>query len=85
MAESQQTADRRPGRPDVAEAARGHLQRSCYRQLRQVICHFHEGMLILRGQLPSYYLKQLAQELAQEAVMELEGVEDVINHIEVKS
>ena len=80
MAESQRTAHRRPGRPDVAEAARGHLKRSCYPQLRQVKCHFHEGVLILRGQLPSYYLKQLAQE----AVMAVEGVEDLINHIEVK-
>lgn len=85
MAESQRTAHRRPGGPDVSEAVRECLRRSCYLQLRQVTCHFCENVLILRGQLPSYYFKQLAQELALETVMQLGGVEDVINHIEVKA
>lgn len=80
MVESHRAAYCRPDRPAVAEAARERLRRSCYLQLRQVTCHFHEGVLVLRGQLPSYYLKQHAQE----AVMELEGVEEIINHIEVE-
>ena len=80
MAELHRTAHYRPGRLTVAEAARERLQHSCYPQLRQVTCHFHEGALILHGQLPSYYLKQLAQE----AVMELGGVEEIINRIAVR-
>lgn len=80
MTELDRTVHDRPGRLTVAEAAHRRFEHSCHRQLRQVTCHFHEGALILHGQLPSYYLKQLAQE----AVMELEGVEEIINHIAVK-
>ncbi len=80
MAELQRATYCKPGRPTVAEAALERLRRSCYRQLRQVTCHFHEGVLILHGQLPSYYLKQHAQE----AVMDLKGVEEIINRIDVE-
>jgi osmotically-inducible protein OsmY len=44
-----------------------------------ITCHFEDGVLTLRGKLPSFYLKQLAQE----AVREVHRVRRVINEIEV--
>ncbi len=64
----------------VAKAARRRLCRSCHWQIRLVTCRYHEGALLLYGQLSSYYLKQLAQE----AVRDLEGVEEIINHTQVE-
>jgi osmotically-inducible protein OsmY len=43
------------------------------------LCDYHEGALILRGDVPSYFLKQLAQE----AVRGVEGVEEIVNRIQV--
>ena len=80
MVKSHRVARRTPDRPTTAQAARRRLGRSCHWQVRQVTCRYHEGVLLLYGQLPSYYLKQLAQE----AVRNLEGVEEIINRIEVK-
>jgi len=47
--------------------------------LRKVTCEFHEGVLTLRGQLPSYHHKQMAQEL----VFRIDGVEKIENRIDV--
>ena len=47
--------------------------------VQRIWCDFEGGRLILRGQVPSFYFKQLAQE----AVADLEGVEQVVNEIEV--
>ena len=63
----------------IGSEAESRLRRSGYLALRDVSCDAHEGMLRLRGHLPSYYLKQLAQEIA----FEVEGVRGVINQIEV--
>jgi osmotically-inducible protein OsmY len=46
---------------------------------RRVACEWHDGVLVLRGCLPSYYLKQVAQE----AVASLDGVEAVDNLIDI--
>ena len=80
MAKSHRVTHRRPDRPTSAQAALRRLGRSCHRQVRQVTCRYHEGVLLLYGRVPSYYLKQLAQE----AVREIEGVEEIINRIEVE-
>ncbi len=55
--------------------------RSGYKALSRVFCEFQtdSGILHLRGSLPSYYLKQVAQEL----VLDLEGVLLVNNQIKV--
>ena len=42
-------------------------------------CDFHEGVLVLRGSVRSYYLKQLAQTTAAR----VDGVEEVVNWIQV--
>jgi hypothetical protein len=59
--------------------AEGCLRRKPYLALRNVSCDCRGGVLVLRGRLPSYYLKQVAQE----AVVRLEGVERIDNQIQV--
>jgi osmotically-inducible protein OsmY len=60
----------------VAEHA---LQERLASASRQIACEFHEGSLILRGRLSSFYEKQLAQE----ALRRLAGVDQIVNQIEV--
>ena len=60
----------------VAERA---LHSGPYPALKKLSCDYRGGVLVLRGCLPSYYLKQLAQEV----VAHLEGVEGVDNQIQV--
>lgn len=63
----------------VAKLARDRLQNSPYTTVRNVSCHCEGGVVVLRGLLPSFYHKQLAQE----ALADLEGVTQVINETEV--
>jgi hypothetical protein len=69
---SAQTAER---------AARVRLAKTGYPALKTVECSFRNGRMILRGQVPSYYHKQLAQEALRYAT----HVNQVINHLEVVS
>ena len=50
-----------PASPQVV-AERG-LRSSRYSALQHVSCDYQGGVLVLRGCLPTYYLKQLAQEV----------------------
>ncbi len=61
------------------ELAQDCLRRSPYPAVRRVSCEYCEGVLVLRGRLPSYYHKQVAQE----AVARLEGVTGIVNEVEV--
>ena len=45
-----------------AVAERG-LRSSRYSALKHVSCDYQGGVLVLRGCLPTYYLKQIAQEV----------------------
>lgn len=63
----------------VTEVAEECLQRSPYRTVRSVSCRLEGGTLVLRGRLPSFYHKQLAQE----AVADIRGVTQVVNETEV--
>jgi hypothetical protein len=65
--------------PGIAEGAQSRLRSNSYLALKNVSCEYHEGVLTLRGCLPSYYLKQMAQT----AVARLDGVERIVNEIEV--
>ena len=65
---------------DVAKTAEKRFQSSPYVALRSIVCEFHEGVLVLRGQVPSYYLKQLAQEL----VRDLDGIGVIVNVVDVQ-
>ena len=60
---------------ESTEAARDCLQRSPYCPIRSVSCECRQGVLFLRGPLPTFYLKQLAQE----AVARVKGISQVIN------
>jgi hypothetical protein len=47
----------------IVNRARSHLQTSSHFSLRGVVCDYRGGALRLRGHVPSYYLKQVAQSL----------------------
>jgi hypothetical protein len=66
---------------EIAEIAQAALRRSSYFELHDVTCDFFGGTLTLRGFVPSYHLKQLAQA----SVAEVPGVVEVDNCIEVVS
>ncbi len=61
--------------------SQGHtlLRQAPYTELRHVTCEFHEGILTLRGSVSSFYMKQLAQTV----VRSLDGVERLLNRVEV--
>ena len=63
----------------VAGAVSDHLRQSPYPALHGVSFEFRRGVLFLRGRLPSYYHKQLAQE----TVSRVQGVGQVVNETEV--
>lgn len=63
----------------VTAAATDRLRKSAYTILRGVSCEYDEGRLVLRGRLPSFFHKQLAQV----AVSGLADVSQVVNQIEV--
>jgi osmotically-inducible protein OsmY len=64
---------------EVTEAARSRLDDSPYKSVKRVLCQYDGDVLFLRGRLPSFFHKQLAQE----AVLGLNGGLQVINEIEV--
>ena len=68
-----------PSPIDLAAVARGRLCNSPYMAIRSVSCDFKNGVLLLRGRLPSFHHKQMAQE----TVRPLAGVGQIVNAIEV--
>jgi hypothetical protein len=66
-------------RVDPADLAERALRNSPYLALRNVTCECRDGVLTLRGCLPTYYLKQVAQAV----VARLDGVRVVVNEIQV--
>lgn len=64
----------------LVSIAEARLQASPYYSIRKIFCMYNEGMLVLRGRLPSFYHKQVAQA----AVAGIQGVEQVVNQIEVQ-
>ncbi|HEV3204764.1 MAG TPA: BON domain-containing protein [Gemmataceae bacterium] len=66
-------------RLDPAELAESHLRSNSYLALKNISCEYQEGVLILKGYLPTYYLKQVAQAV----VAPTEGVDRILNQIEV--
>lgn len=63
----------------IEDSAEGRLRSSPYLALRDVGCAARDGVVTLRGHLPTYYLKQLAQAV----VAEVDGVRAVDNQIAV--
>jgi len=65
--------------PSPAEAAQQIFRESPYAAIRALQCSFRDGVLFIAGRVPNYYLKQLAQI----ALVHLEGVKQVRNLVEV--
>jgi osmotically-inducible protein OsmY len=63
----------------LAETAKRRILHQPHLCQQRIWCECEEGMLFLRGQVPSFYFKQLAQE----AVYGMEGVRQIVNEIEV--
>ena len=68
-----------PSDEEIRERAEKLLAEHPYRAVQYVACEFHDGSLILKGRVPSYHLKQMAQA----AVTELCTVARIENRIEV--
>jgi hypothetical protein len=71
-------------KPEIAQASVQELAERCLRRnpylaLKTVSCDYQGRVLILRGCLPTYYLKQLAQEV----VAHLNEVDRIDNQIQV--
>jgi osmotically-inducible protein OsmY len=64
----------------VAQVER-ELRESPYLSLRRIKCEYHEGVLTLRGNVSTYYVKQLAQTIA----LRNKNVDEVANRINVVS
>jgi osmotically-inducible protein OsmY len=64
---------------EIAAVAASRLSASSHPALRKILCNYDEGVLVLRGRLNSFFHMQMAQEI----VARIEGVERVVNQIEV--
>ena len=65
---------------NVVAAAVARLEQTLHCSIRDCVrIDFREGVLFLRGQARSYYHKQLIQE----AVRGIDGVDDIVNLVEV--
>ena len=64
---------------EVREAVAAVIHRDPQLRNKSIGCDYSEGVLTLRGRLPSYYLKQLAQTY----VRRIDGVQAIVNGIEV--
>ena len=73
------SSDNLPDAKKTAEAAKHRILHRPHLAMQRLWCEFDQGRLFLRGQVPSFYFKQLAQE----AVVGMEGVQQVVNEIEV--
>jgi osmotically-inducible protein OsmY len=71
------------GSTEVAVEAKAEalLRQASYAELRHITCRLHDGVLTLRGRVPSYYLKQTAQVLLRS----IDGVSKINNQLEVIS
>ena len=67
-------------RPDPQAVAERALRSGPYPALKNLGCDFRDGVLVLRGCLPTYYLKQIAQEVVAHQV---QGVGRLDNQIQV--
>ena len=72
-------SDNLPDPKRTAETAKHRILHQPHLRMQRLWCEFDSGRLFLRGQVPSFYFKQLAQE----AVADMEGVRQVVNEIEV--
>jgi hypothetical protein len=65
----------------VTEVVEKRLRESMYRCLRTVSCQFEDGLLTLRGIVPTFYIKQVILSLVED--LESEGIERINDQIDV--
>jgi osmotically-inducible protein OsmY len=65
--------------PATEAIVQARFSRSPYLPLRKITCHLNDGMLVLRGRVPTFYLKQLAQTISHS----FGSIRQVINELEV--
>ena len=65
----------------ITQAVMLRLRSSPYRVLQILTCEFWRGHLIVCGTVPTYYMKQVAQE----TVRPIPGVEKITNRVSVQS
>ena len=64
---------------ETADLAKKRIRRQPNLTFQRIWCEYDVGRLFLRGQVPTFYHKQLAQE----AIAGMAGVVQVVNEIEV--
>ncbi|MDF1843022.1 MAG: BON domain-containing protein [Rubripirellula sp.] len=65
----------------TTQAAMIRLRASPYFALRILTCDFRRGHLVICGAVPTYYMKQVAQETVRPVI----GVEKITNRVSVQS
>jgi len=68
------------GDENLLVAALTLLHSNSYTALRRLRCEVTEGVVIVHGVVPSYYLKQMVQTI----VRRLDGIQGVMNLVEVR-
>jgi osmotically-inducible protein OsmY len=68
-----------PGPHNPAGVVEARFRRSNYPPLWQISCAYKDGLLVMRGTVPSFYLKQVAQEYARHTP----GVDRVDNGLHI--
>ena len=68
-----------PSREQIVDRAEDCLRHHPYLAHTNVQCDYHDGVLTLRGCLPTYYLRQLAQA----ALGPVSGIQRIVNEIVV--
>lgn len=68
-----------PVRTRILSESNRSLKEWLLAQASRIRCDFAEGMLILSGEVSSFRHKQLAQECTRQ----IEGVEQVVNRVQV--
>jgi osmotically-inducible protein OsmY len=63
----------------IADIAQRKLRESPYYFLKNLTCDYDDGVLTLRGRVPIGPLKQLAESI----VCRVDGVQEVVNRVEV--
>jgi osmotically-inducible protein OsmY len=63
----------------IATTAEVRLRANSHTAFRRITCKAEQGVLVLEGRLSTFFQKQLAQEI----VANIEGVVQIVNHIEV--
>ncbi len=66
-------------RDPVVRAAADRLHENPELADEIISCEYRHGMLVLRGRVPTYYQKRIAQEV----VRQLDGVGQLVNEIDV--